>query len=143
MSGTGTRFYRVIQIGGFVYSKNTLEIGLAAAKAERISYIQEGTVISCPTLTDLENLYTLFFTGPNEFNNQVWNNLNTRFRDMGNRAYFKVNGMVVQIWALVTQVEGKLTEGAGQAPVWLPVYCSFDASDDPVFDEPRVASLDF
>ena len=47
----------------------------------------------------------------------------------------------MQTWALVTLVDGKLTEGAGNPSVWLPVYCSFDALTDPVFDDPRVVSL--
>lgn len=141
MSGTGSKFYAIKEIGGYTYSKNALAIGTAAAKTAGIKFTQVGTVIDCPTLTDLTNLYDLFTSGANASNYHVWNTTSTRFKDLGNRAYFKVKGFVVQIWALVTQVEGKLTEGAGPSPIWLPVYCSFDALTDPIFDNPRVVSL--
>jgi hypothetical protein len=71
----------------------------------------------------------------------VWNNTSAHFRYLGNHAYFKVNSVIVQTWALVTYVNGKLSEGAGPPPIWLPVYASFDALTDPVFDDPRVVSL--
>jgi hypothetical protein len=98
-------------------------------------------VVDCPTLTDLTNLYQLFYSGPNSSNFQVWNTTSPRFRDLGNRAYFKVKGFIVQTWALVTYVNGKRSEGAGNPQIWLPIYCSFDALTDPVFDDPRVVSL--
>jgi hypothetical protein len=139
MSGTGTRFYSVKDIGGYTYNKSTLNIGTAAAKAAGIKFSQVGTVVDCPTLTDLTNLYQIFGSNPAYYT--VWDTTSSRFRDMGNRAYFKVRGYIVQTWALVTLVNGKLSEGAGPAPVWIPVYCSFDALTDPVFDDPRVVSL--
>lgn len=141
MSGTGSRFYAINDIGGYTYSRNALTIGVAAARAAGVRCTQIGSVIDCPTLADLTNLYDRFTTGANASNFQVWNTTSTRFRDLGNRAYFKVKGFVVQTWALVTQVEGKLTEGAGMPSIWLPVYCSFDALTDPIFDNPRVVSL--
>ena len=144
MSGvTETKFYTVKEIGGFTYSEAALSIGTAAARAAGIKFSQVGTVIDCPTLTDLEGLYELFYTGANESNYEVWNSTSTRFKDLGRRAYFKVKGMTVQTWALVTYVNGKLSEGAGNPSIWLPVYCSFDAIADPIFDGPSVASLTF
>ena len=141
MSGTGSRFFTIKDIGGYTYNQTALNIGTAAAKAAGVKFSQIGTVVDCPTLTDLTNLYQYFYTGPNASNYQIWNTTSTRFRDLGNRAYFKVKGFIVQTWALVTLVNGKLTEGAGSPPVWIPVYCSFDAISDPVFDDPRVVSL--
>ena len=141
MSGTGSKFYSIKDIGGYTYSRNALNIGTAAAKAAGVKLTQIGTVVDCPTLTDLTNLYQLFYTGANSGNYQVWSTTSTRFRDLGSRAYFKVKGFIVQTWALVTLVEGKLTEGAGNPSIWLPVYCSFDSLTDPVFDDPRVVSL--
>lgn len=143
MSGTGTIFFTVNDIGGYTYSQAALNIGTAAARAAGVKLSQIGTVVDCPTLADLTNLYERFYTGSNSANFQVWNSTSTRFRDLGNRAYFKVKGMVVQTWALVTLVNGKLTEGAGNPPIWLPVYCSFDSLSDPIFDSPRVSSLRF
>lgn len=143
MSGTGTIFFTLNDIGGHTYSQNALTLGINAAKSAGVKLSQIGTVVDCPTLTDLTNLYHLFYTGTNASNFQVWNTLSTRFRDLGNRAYFKVKGMTVQVWALVVVVNGKLTEGSGQPPIWIPVYCSFDAIADPIFDSPRVASLRF
>jgi hypothetical protein len=140
---TGTKFYIIKEIGGYTYSEAALNIGVAAARTAGIKVSQVGTVIDCPTLTDLTNLYQLFYTGPNVSRFQTWNTTSTRFKDFGRRAYFKVKGQVVQVWALVSQVEGKLSEGAGNPSVWLPVYCSFDSLADPVFDDPRVASLTF
>ena len=142
-SVTGTRFYTIKEIGGYTYNEPALNIGIAAARRAGVKVSQVGTVIDCPTLTDLTNLYQLFFTGANDANHQIWNTTSTRFKDLGKRAYFKVNGQIVQVWALVTLVNGKLTEGAGNPSVWLPVYCSFDSLTDPVFDDPRVASLTF
>ena len=142
-SVTGTRFYAIKEVGGYTYSEAALNIGIAAARRAGVKVSQVGTVIDCPTLTDLTNLYQLFFTGANASNYQTWNTTSTRFKDLGRRAYFKVNGQIVQVWALVTLVNGKLTEGAGNPSVWLPVYCSFDSYTDPVFDDPRVASLTF
>lgn len=141
MSGTGSRFYSIKDIGGYTYARAALNIGTAAARTAGVKLTQVGTVVDCPTLTDLTNLYQYFYTGPNSSNFTVWNTTSTRFRDLGNRAYFKVRGMIVQTWALVTLVDGKLSEGAGPPPIWLPVYCSFDALSDPVFDDPRVVSL--
>jgi hypothetical protein len=141
MSGTGSKFFAIRDIGGYIYSRNALNIGTAAAKAAGISFTQIGTVINCPNLASLTNLYRLFDTGANINNFTVWDTTSSRFRDLGSRAYFKVNGFIVQTWALVTHVNGKLTEGAGQPSVWLPVYASFDALTDPVFDDPRVVSL--
>lgn len=140
---TGTKFYTIKDVGGYTYSESALNIGTAAARAARIKFSQVGSVIDCPTLADLRNLYDLFSNGPNENNYVIWSSLTTRFKDMEKRAYFKVNGFVVQIWALVTQVEGILSEGVGpsNSPIWLPVYCSFDSYTDGTFDNPRVASL--
>jgi hypothetical protein len=140
---TGTRFYAIKEVGGYTYSQSALNIGTAAARAAGVKLSQVGTVVDCPTLTDLTALYDLFSTGPNSSNYQVWNTTSTRFKDLGRRAYFKVKGQIVQVWALVTHVNGKLTEGAGNPSIWLPVYCSFEALTDPVFDDPRVASLTF
>jgi hypothetical protein len=140
---TGTKFYTIKQTGGYTYNESALDIGITAARTAGVKLSQVGTVIDCPTLTDLTTLYNLFFTGPNASNFQTWTTTSTRFKDLGKRAYFKVNGQIVQVWALVTLVEGKLTEGAGNSSVWLPVYCSFDSLTDPVFDDPRVASLTF
>ena len=137
----GTKFYTIKDVGGYTYSESALNIATAAARAARIKFSQVGTMIDCPTLADLTSLYDLFTTGPNEDNFVIWSSLSTRFKDLEKRDYFKVNGFVVQIWALVTQVEGILTEGAGNPSIWLPVYCSFDAYTDGVFDNPRVASL--
>ena len=141
MSGTGSRFLCIKEIGGYTYTQAALNIGTAAARRAGVRLSQVGTVVNCPTLTDLTNLYELFYTGANSGNFQVWDTTSTRFRDLGNRAYFKVNGFIVQTWALVTLVNGKLSEGAGSPPVWIPIYCSFDALSDPVFDAPRVVSL--
>ena len=141
MSGTGSKFFSVKDIGGYTYSRNALNIGIAAAKAAGIKFTQIGTVVDCPTLTDLTNLYDLFSTGANSGNYQVWSTTSTRFRDLGSRAYFKVKGFIVQTWALVTLVNGKLTEGAGNPSIWLPVYCSFDALTYNVFYDHRVVSL--
>ena len=141
MSGTGSKFFAVKDIGGYTYSRNALNIGTAAAKAAGIKFTQIGTNVDCPTLNDLTNLYQLMYTGANSANYQVWSTTSTRFRDLGSRAYFRVKGFIVQTWALVTLVDGKLTEGAGNPSIWLPVYCSFDALTDPVFDDPRVVSL--
>ena len=142
-TGTGTKFYTIMKDGGYTYNEAALSIGITAARAAGVTLSQVGTVIDCPTLTDLTNLYQLFYTGPNAANYQTWNTTSTRFKDFGKRAYFKVNGQTVQVWALVSHVNGKLTEGAGNPSVWLPVYCSFDSLEDPVFDDPRVASLTF
>ena len=141
MSGSGSKFFVIREIGGYVYTRSALNIGTAAAKTAGVKLSQVGSVIDCPTLADLTNLYQYFDSGANVGNYQVWNKTNTRFRDLGNRAYFKVKGFIVQTWALVTEVNGKLTEGAGTPPLWLPVYASFDALTDPVFDDPRVVSL--
>jgi hypothetical protein len=141
MSGTGSKFFSVKDIGGYTYNRAALTIGTAAAKAAGVKFTLIGTVVDCPTLTDLTNLYQYFDTGANSGNTQIWSTTSTRFRDLGSRAYFKVKGFVVQTWALVTVVDGKLTEGAGNPSIWLPVYCSFDALSDPVFDAPRVVSL--
>jgi hypothetical protein len=129
------------EIGGYVYKRSALNIGTAAAKAAGVKFSHIGTVVDCPTLADLTSLYQYFFSGANSGNFEEWNKTNTRFRDLGSRAYFKVKGFVVQTWALVTEVDGKLTEGAGKPPQWIPVYASFDALTDPVFDDPRVVSL--
>jgi hypothetical protein len=141
MSGAGSKFFAIREIGGYVYTRSALNIGTAAAKAAGVKFTQIGTVVDCPTLADLTSLYQYFDSGANAGNYTVWNKSNTRFRDLGNRAYFKVKGFVVQTWALVTEVNGKLTEGAGSLPVWIPVYASFDALTDPVFDDPHVVSL--
>jgi hypothetical protein len=141
MSGTGSKFFSIKDIGGHTYNRNALTIATAAAKAAGIKFAQVGTVVDCPTLNDLTQFYQLCDSGANIGNFQIWNTTSTRFRDLGSRAYFKVKGFVVQTWALVTHVNGKLTEGAGNPSIWLPVYCSFDALTDPVFDDPRVVSL--
>lgn len=142
MSGTGSKFFAINTIGGHVYTRSALNIGTAAARTAGVRFSQIGTVVDCPTLADLTSLYG-YFDNPsvNAGNYQVWSKTNTRFRDLGNRAYFKVKGFIVQTWALVTEVNGILTEGVGPLPMWLPVYCSFDALADPVFDDPRVVSL--
>ena len=141
MSGTGSKFFAIRDIGGYTYSRNALNIGTAAAKAAGIQFTQVGTVVNCPNLASLTSLYELFYTGANASNFTVWNTTSPRFRDLGNRAYFKVNGFIVQTWALVTYVNGKLSEGAGNPSIWLPIYASFDALTDPIFDDPRVVSL--
>ena len=141
MSGTGSKFFAIREIGGYIYNRNALNIGTAAAKAAGISFTQIGTVVNCPNLASLTSLYDLFSTGANSSNYTIWSTTTSRFRDLGSRAYFKVNGFIVQTWALVTHVNGKLTEGAGQPSVWLPIYASFDAYTDPIFDDPRVVSL--
>jgi hypothetical protein len=138
MSGTGSKFFSVKELGGRTYIRTALTIGAAAAKAAGVKFSLVGSVVDCPTLADLSNLYTYFEAGNND---QAFTSTSTRFRDLGSRAYFKVKGFVVQTWALVTVVEGKLTEGAGNPSIWLPVYCSFDATLDGVFDAPHVISL--
>ena len=138
MSGTGSKFFSVKELGGRTYTRTALTIGAAAAKAAGVKLSLVGSVVDCPTLADLSNLYQYFETGNND---QAFTSTSTRFRDLGSRAYFKVKGFVVQTWALVTVVEGKLTEGAGNPSIWLPVYCSFDATLDGVFDVPHVISL--
>jgi hypothetical protein len=43
MSGTGSKFFSVKDIGGYTYSRNALNIGIAAAKAAGIKFTQIGT----------------------------------------------------------------------------------------------------
>ena len=138
-STTGTKFYTITEIGGRTYNKNAIDIGTAAARVARIKFTQAGTVIDCPNTTELDRLYLLFHASSNADDYAV----TTRFKDLGKRAYFKVKGLIVQVWALATHVNGKESEGAGNPSIWLPVYCSFDAFTDSTYDNPRAASLTF
>ena len=141
MTSTTTKFYIITETGGRTYNKNAIDVGTAAARTAGIRFTQAGTVIDCPNTSELDRFYLLLHASTTGSSFDV----TTRFKDLGKRAYFKVRGLIVQVWALVSHVNGKDSEGAGPAnpSIWLPVYCSIDAFADGTYDNPRAASLTF
>lgn len=135
-------YFLTVRDTAYTYTPAVFESGLKYARDNNIPFSQDGNVINCPTIENLESLYNMFFTGPNAFLRVIYNS-GYQFKDLGRRIYFKVNGMTVQIWALCAENTGKLTEGAGGTVVYIPVYCSFNAITDLVFDSVHVASVSF
>lgn len=147
MSGTGNKFFAVRQTPVRTYAKTTFANGLAAAKAANVRFNVIGTSVDCTSISVLSSLYSYFDNDPSWYADV--NTESPRFRDLGNRAYFRANGFIVQIWALVAYVNGATTEGSGPAPVWIPIYLSYDKpnSSPPnstyTFDDPKVTSVSF
>jgi hypothetical protein len=140
MAFSSNHHYVTVRDNAYAYGADVFERGLKMAKEQKIPYKFDGLNVSCPTFDDLQNLYNLFFTLDN-FDLRIIYRAGYQFKDLGSRIYFRVGSSIVQIWSYAAENSEKLSEGAGGNRVYLPVYCSFNAINDLVFDSVHVASI--
>ena len=123
-----------------VYPEANLAAALARATRNKIPYTRVGDNINCTNLQNLTTIYSYLFATPQI---PVFISKSTLLKPINKIVTFQVNFLTVQALSLCEWVNGKLVEGNSGIRYYVPVFVSFDASADLVFNAVRVASISY